>query len=893
MPSRFRAWSALCGALLLLLPVAAPAAQPATIDGTVVDRATGLVLSDALVTAVPGNASARSDASGHFTLRVAAGRYVIRAARDGYQPAVSDAVFALQNARVNISLALERGENNLSVIGSTTVHASQTLRKASTFYRTVDAERLAREGTERAADALRALPGVNNGITGDTGTFADDVNLNIRGLGTLETQATLDGHPIAFGFPGGYNYNLSPLFALRNVEVTYGSGGQSLSGVDAIGGVVDFQTLDPTPNHEFDVMQGYGSYQQYVTSMRATGTSGRIGYAGAYGVSHIDGPISNTSIYQPGAAYDQSASAPRVRNLAVYNDDSTSVSRSGLAKIAYALSPQTRATFTALASSIWDDKTGNGDGDYLDYGPALAFGQHLLAVKGPSDPCGPGTFTATNANGVPNGTGPGGTPDGGIRCQTPQQWASFNAGYQGAGPAWQSFDVQDEHLNLTSGTDASTVTLDAYTSRFAQTFDRTWQLPFVAAPGDRALWRNRQVVESGAQVSDDLHSRTGDFGFGFSWMNDAYALRQKGALAGAPITHETAFFVREAYHPASKLYVYANAWLKNASATNASYIDPRISLVYAAGANDVLRYAAGKTTAQPTADMLGKTFVESPPGNAGGGASITCSGLNSVGSAPSSVLKPEQGVDQELAYAHRFSGDTQMQLSLYNVDVYQKLYATLVPLGTSGTSYIDPLYLQQVEAIVSSKCGSADVSSLLGVSGTFNVGDLRSRGFTLDGRWRFSNRTYADYDWALTSTSVIAAPRQLLEANKTLILGNQLPRLPLHTLDLSLDQTVGAGLDLRYTLHTVSANNTKALPPYDYSDLTATYPIAHGMLAFTVGNLFDQYAGGRGLRYEGVPLPLNGYATSADYAPVVGAAATERFGLPPRTLFFSYTLRGR
>jgi outer membrane receptor protein involved in Fe transport len=243
-------------------------------------------------------------------------------------------------------------------------------------------------------------------------------------------------------------------------------------------------------------------------------------------------------------------------------------------------------------------------------------------------------------------------------------------------------------------------------------------------------------------------------------------------------TNETSFFVREAYHPLPQVFAYANAWFKHASATQSSYVDPRLSLVYAAGPSDVIRYAIGKTTAQPTADMLGKTFVESPPGNAGGGASITCTCLNSIGTAPSSVLRPERGIDQELGYAHRFNGDTQTQLSIYNVDVYDKLYSTLVPLNSSGVSFIDPAYLSQVSAIVASKCGSANVAALLGVSGTFNVGDLRSRGFALNGRWRFSPHTYADYDWATTSTAILSVPQQLLQANKTLIFGSQLPHLP-------------------------------------------------------------------------------------------------------------------
>ncbi|MBV9272195.1 MAG: TonB-dependent receptor [Candidatus Eremiobacteraeota bacterium] len=865
----------LCAALLAALPPGG-----ASISGTVVDRATGLPLSGATITSVPSHVQESSDAAGRFTIAVSPGEYRLQAARSGYQPVISDALRVQTGATVTVNLAMQRSDNDLRVIAATTSRGAATTGRSSISYRTLDAERLQRDGTFRAADALRELPGVNNGITGDTGAPADDVNLNIRGLGTLETQATLDGHPIGFGFPGGFNYNLSPLFALRNVEVIYGSGATFLSSTDAIGGIVDFQTLDPTPVSQTSLTQGFGTFQHYATAARATGTDGKLGYATAYGVSHINGVLRDAYIYQPGAAFDQSSTDPTVRGLATYKTDTSAVSRSGLAKVVYAFTPDKTLSLTAVASSMWADKTGNGDGDYLDYGPALTFGQHLLAVKPASDPCGAGTFIATNANGVPNG----------IRCQTPQQWAAFNAGYQGAGPAWQSFNLQDQDLRFTNERGRSTITADAYVSRFAQTFDRTAQLPFKTVPNDRALWRNRQVVETGASVSDDVRLGKSEFGGGVSWMNDAYSLIQKGQLVGAPVTHETALFLREAYHPPPKLYGYANAWFKNASATRSSYVDSRVSVVYAADTNNSVRYAVGATTAQPTADMLGKQFVESPPGNAGGGASITCSGLNSIGTAPSSLLRPERGVDQELAFAHRFDGDTQVQLSLYNVNVFDKLYSSLLPLSETGAGFVDPSYLAGVRAIVAAKCGAPNVDALLGLTGTFNVGRLRSRGFALDGRWRFNAQTYVDYDWALTSTSILDAPTNLLTSNKTLILGDQLPRVPLHTFSASLDRTLRSGLDVRYTLHTVSVNNTKALPAYDYSDISATYPVKRGSFTVAVANLFNQYADNRGLRYEGVPLPLNGYATAADYAPVTGAASTELFGLPPRSIFFSYTL---
>jgi hypothetical protein len=57
------------------------------------------------------------------------------------------------------------------------------------------------------------------------------------------------------------------------------------------------------------------------------------------------------------------------------------------------------------------------------------------------------------------------------------------------------------------------------------------------------------------------------------------------------------------------------------------------------------------------------------------------------------VLKPERGVDEDLAYGHRFADDSQVQLTLCNVNVYDNLYSTTVPLSTAGTGFIDPAYL--------------------------------------------------------------------------------------------------------------------------------------------------------------------------------------------------------
>ncbi len=902
--------SVACALVLLCAaacPVLAQGAGSAALDGTVVDAQTGLPLAGAQVVIVDRplvRVATAADGAFHI-LGLLPGVYRLRVDRGGYQPAESSDLALVSGQHAGVTLALQRtaAASPLGVIGATATAASSSLQRSSTISVALPAQALVEAGVTRAGDALRELPGITNSIKGDTAALGDDIPLELRGIGALETTTALDGHPIALGFPGGYNFQLSPTAGLRDLLVTYGSG-SNLLGTSAIGGIVDMRTLAPTTERQFSVAQGWGSFDKSATTLRATGTAGRLGYAVAFGVAGLDGPLRHDRLYQPGAAYDQSATDPAVRATGVYDDDSSVNSRTGLVKLSYAPEPASSLTFTALVSGYFEDKSGNGDGDYLDDAPALAFGNQLLARYKPSAyphlaACPAGTFVATNANGQPNGFGPSGKPDGGLTCQTPQQYAAFNTGFDGAGPSTQTFAFADEHLAYQRTTAGGSFHADAFTDRYHDIVDRSYALPFVGAPGEgpQISRSDRLETEAGASIGYDHSGRSNLFGLGYGYLNLAYDLASTAGTSsslGTPIVHETGPTLRDVYRaPGSPLTIFADAFLRHASATDTTSLDPRASVVYAPGRREALRFSAGATTTEPAGNQLGQPFVGTVLGGAGGGSAITCGGLNAIGSVPSSALHPERGVDEELAYARTFGADSQAQVSLYDTHIYDKLYATLVPLSATGSSFVDPAFLAQQLAAVAAKCGSSAAPSLLGVTGTFNVGALEARGVTLSGRQRFDRRTFLDYDWTTDSTFLVSAPAPLLKSNTTLIPGSQLPRLPLHNYDLALDRLVGRGVDLRYTFHGVSANNTKALPAYGYSDLRLALRSGSGLLSVAVDNLFDQYADIRGLRYEGVPLALNQYATAAAYAPYTGTAATERFGLPYRRIFFTYELRVR
>ncbi|GAC1492184.1 MAG: hypothetical protein NVS1B2_04810 [Vulcanimicrobiaceae bacterium] len=893
--SSSRAYAALVFACVVTsAPLSARAATEAgRIAGVVTDSASGLAVSGASVRVIGAAGAATTDRSGAFVLDgVAPGAARLRVTGVGLAPTESDSVVVRAGANVAVTLAVGRTtSSSLRTIATTATTAATALQRSSTSYRTLAPDALVGRGTVRFGDALRDLPGISNSIAGDTAALGDDLQLQIRGLGATETTSLLDGHPIGFGVPGGFNYQLSPSFGLKSVTVTYGSAGTELSGYDAIGGTVDARTLDPTRDHRLSIAQGLGSFARAATSLTATGPLGaRAGYAFGYGAANVDGALDHQYPYQPGAAFDPSATSPAVRSLATYRDDSSAVTHSALAKLRYDLSAATSLTFSTVASSYWEDKTGNGDTDYLSPTVALAQGSNLLAAKNPTDACPGDSFTATNANGTPWGTGPGGVPDGGSPCQTPQSYASHIAGLQGAGPAWQSFAFDDYALHLRSNGSRRAFAFDAFTNRYRNAIDRTFLLPFVAVPGDSGFSLTTNAVATGLAASETFAGTNNDLAAGFEYTNYAYALTHNGALQGAPIVRETNVFVRDTYHPhASPLALSAVANVKSATATHASYLDPRFSAVYTfPGARDVVRAAIGATTTQPTAELLGQRFTPQALLSAGGGGGLSCTGINAIGNAPSSVLRPERGVDREFAIAHRFGGDSQIQLALYDTDVSGKIYNALTPLSRTGTDFVDAATLSSARSTLAAQCGNVDPLAHLGVAGSVNIGALRARGFTIGGRQRLDRRLYIDYDYATTSTVVRSVAPEFLQQNLTVVPGSQVPRVPLHTFDVAADALLAPAIDLRLTLHGVSENNTKRLPAYHTTDLRIDAAALGGTFTVAVTNLFDQHAFIEGYLGEGQPLALNGYATPDQYAPFTGAAATERFGLPFRSVYINY-----
>jgi len=897
----------------------ARAQDAATIEGIVADAQSGLPLPGARVVVIGTSRTAQTDVHGAFQFAgLAPALYRLRISRDGYQTADSDDIALAQGETDHVTLSVNVTSNadNGTVIGHTATRASASLQESSTISRTLSTETLADAGYDRAADALKQLPGVSNSITGDTGALGDDIPLDIRGLGAAETVTTLDGHPIASGASGGFNFQISPLTGIQSYSVIYGTGGGDALGVNAVGGVINAQTIAPTSAFAANVGQIYGSDDRLGTNAQVTGTAGRLGFAAAAGVYGEDGPIHDATTYDPAVSWDPSSSEAAIVDAATYTVDSGAVSRTLLAKLSYALSPATTLTFTSFSSTYWENKTGNGDQDYQTYGYELAAANKLLKKKTSSDPCPAGEFQAVNSYGVPWGTGPNGRPDGGALdgCVTPAQYATDTTGPAGAGPAYQSIGLNDDHLNLVSTASNRQFELDLDSNRYLVIQSRADGLPdyvgtstsggttfpYVQVAGTGGSYKNSLYLTSGGHIAESLLGRDNDATVGVEYDNasDSLTTNDVGEITvGNSNAYYWGPYIRDTYRiPSIPLTIDGNAYFMHASATKTSYVNPRLALVYTPDSRDVVRASVGASTTQPTANYLNQPFVASNAVQSiigsGGGGKPTCSSF-SVGSAPSSILKPERGVDEEFSYGHRFWADTQIQATVFNENVYDKIFSGItVPIDLQRPPFsIAASVVNGLTTALDAYCGVGGADTV--ITETANLGQLRTRGIMLNGRVRANPRVFVDYDYAVTSTSLVSGVTQLLEKNLTYVPGAQLPRVPLQTFTVALDARVFPRLEARFDLNTVSANNTKALPAYNDSDVGLSTPLGPVRLSAGVTNVFNQWTDRYSLENSGVPLALNPYATAASYAPETGSSATEELALQPRMFFLNLVLRVR
>jgi outer membrane receptor for ferrienterochelin and colicin len=867
-----------------VLAAASPAqTTTASISGTVVDRDGSIPISGAMLELDQGTtkiASATADKFGNFSFpSVMPGTYTILVRATGYGTVRSDAI-PISSGPLNLTLVMQRTQTATAVktIGRITVTSHPAgLQTTTTIQAAVDPQLAQRTNHIRVAESLGSLPEVN--LIGLDSAVGDDIAVDVRGLKPSETQIMLDGHPIGplgvypgsiGGGSGGYDLQDSPLGSIESTLVTYGSGAVGLYGVDAIGGSVDMQTLNPTIRPEGMVQYGFGSYDKQLFGAAATGTSDKLGYAIDYGVTGTTGDF-------PGAIITQSGTRgtnwdPVTTQGITYWVDGAYNLRNFLGKVRYSFTPNTTLTLTAYTATSWDNKTGNGDNDFIT--PEFA------------------QLTAQNNS---NCTTPGGKPGITVRlspanvtpavteCVTPQQYGAFASGPAGGGGlAWQALANQDYHARFATNWGKNAIIADWFADNYSQNKNRGFS--FLNGP----LSITNPVYRTFAGlISDDIASDKNDFGFGYYQQRQYTA--QNAVNGGPPVftTSPTLFdalksyFIRDAWTPSQQLQFFLNAWEKNSNIGGWSF-DPRMSIVYRPEAADVIRVTGGYASADaaPLAASI-SSIGGITPGN--------CQTIG-VGTVPTNGTLPERASDEELSLAHRWVADTITDFTAYDTNERNTIFEANIPAAPYESlllQYGGPNFITDALAHVNSLCGNPtpplDINNLVVTTNT-NLANARARGMELDQRWRIVPHVVFDGYWDTQSVTFFDAPTSLLQNNVTFIPGSQLPRIPLHQWGAYIDVTTDKGGDLYLKYSQVDSNNELNRPSYGSADLAITQEVGpHTFLNLGVSNLFNQAVDTYGRIGYGVFIPENQFGTDTSGL----QQGTERFGLAPASVSFT------
>lgn len=883
MNSTARTVAALLGAAMLPLSGLPAAAQSQTgavtvtrtgsITGAVVDQQNGLPLANAAVVLYQGTtrvSQTRTDARGVFQFpQEPAGVYDVEVDAQGYQRSrVSDEALT-PSATLNVSIVLPRatsGGQGLRDIGHVSAStARNALATTTVVNRNLSGDLISKESNLRVGDALLAQPGLTS-FSLDSAP-GDDLNISIRGMRPSEVQTLIDGTPVGplgvfNGTGGGFNYQLTPTFGLSNVEITYGSGGSSLLGVDALAGTIDFQSLNPTAKPEGYLEEGFGSEGIQRTIGQATGTLGKLGYALSYGVEGSVGGFDPQVITQRGLLAGNDTSSNIAANTWLVSGNY--LLRNDVAKLRYQFNPSTALQLSSYISTSYDDKTGEGDNDYITPGYAIYAAQQA----------GLGCTLAGGGSGLQM------TTDAGSQCVTQSQYAAANSGPAGGTPlAYQTQSLQAYDARLTTASGPHNFVFEGFANQSDLLYNR-----------DNSGHTN-QYWTFGYRVSDDIVSGRNDVGVGYFGEHQLFTTGNFGSsgVAYQPGIYSSLgnLFVRDIYNLTDHVTAFFNGNVKTSSVDKQSSFDPRMSLVYRPDGSNVFRFSAGRSTESPSAALQSLPLdISTSPAALNAGC-----GNVSIGTDANPTLKAETGKELEASYGHRFSQDSQIQVVGYEEDLTNVIFSSFLPLSAFGPGAVPPNIADYYAREAQLGCANPN----FGLTVADNAGAGRFSGIDVTGRYRVTRNFYADYGYDVMSARYFNIPLSSLQNNFSIIDGGPIVGVPFQKANLGLDYTLGDKTEIRMDGYFIGNNNALHRPPFFYANGFISRPLQHDMaINIGVSNIFNSAYQQYGLIGNATYIPENQFASDPNsIAEAYNGVYGEEFGLPQRAVTVSISARIR
>jgi hypothetical protein len=296
--------------LAILLPLSPALAQSsAAVTGTV-RGATGQPVGGAAVD-LRGitNMVTTTDAQGTFTFNnVAPGVYQLVVTKAGFTEYIAD-VATTTGTTTTVEVALTpQSFTSLRTIAHVQSNAPGhvQINESTASVATVPSATFINQGQTQVMHVLNEIPGIivyqANGTNNGADQFAPQT-IQIRGSLPYETESLIDGHATPLSLTGTFDPSLLSPEMLQNVELVKGPGSFPTEINYAIGGTVNFITLEPTLTPHATLSSGVDTWGGVTTAIRATGSVGNghfLQYAFAYATDGAPGPMQNYML--PGSA---------------------------------------------------------------------------------------------------------------------------------------------------------------------------------------------------------------------------------------------------------------------------------------------------------------------------------------------------------------------------------------------------------------------------------------------------------------------------------------------------------------------------------------------------------------------------------------------------------------
>lgn len=236
-----------------------------SITGTVVDKATKEPITHVQVFVKGTTLGTTTDADGNYTLKgVPEGQQSIVAKFVGYSTC-EEKVHVEKGASRHLDLYLSEEVFSLDGV-VVSANRNETLRRqAPSLVTVLSSDLFLKTNSTNLTQGLKFQPGLR---VEDNCQNCGFNQVRINGLEGAYSQILIDSHPIFSALAGVYGLEQMPANMVERVEVIRG-GGSALFGSNAVGGVINVITKEPTRNFaeishstlSFNHNKGWGSFQ--------------------------------------------------------------------------------------------------------------------------------------------------------------------------------------------------------------------------------------------------------------------------------------------------------------------------------------------------------------------------------------------------------------------------------------------------------------------------------------------------------------------------------------------------------------------------------------------------------------------------------------------------------